>query len=113
MTPDLVVQFRRCTVELHSEQQIVITRFPDGTEAHACPHDTPEYHAHALEKTGLDDVMRYAWQHDLMHVICAEMAGHVSPVLWRLAHGLEPNTPECEAEEVEAQKLQRAFQMRW
>jgi hypothetical protein len=108
----LVVPFRFCTVELHADRELVITRFPDHTEAHACPHDTPAYHAHAIEKTGLDDVMLYCWQHDLMHVIYAEMHGRPSVVLWALAHGESTDTPECETEEREAQALQRAMQMR-
>jgi hypothetical protein len=98
-------------VELYPEQQLVITRFADGTEAHACPHDTPEYHAHAVEKSGKDDPMLYCWQHDLMHVIYGEMRGGPSIVLWAVAHGESTETPECEAEEREAQELQRALQM--
>ncbi len=109
--PDVAVQLRFCVIELHRREELVITRFPDGTEAHACPHDTPAYHAHAIEKTGLDDVLRYAWQHDIMHEIVAEIDGHVSPVLWGLAHGLPVDTPECEAEEVAAQEMQRRLQM--
>jgi hypothetical protein len=110
-TPDLLVKLRFCTVELYLRDQLVVTRFFDGTEAHACPHDTPEYHHHALQKTGLDDVMRYCWQHDLAHNIVAEMKGKPSVVLWRLAHGLDTETDECAEEEVCAQTLQRNMQM--
>jgi hypothetical protein len=108
----LTLTFRFCTIELHRDRQLVITRFHDGTEAHACPHETPEYHQHAIEKTGVDDVMLYCWQHDLMHVIHAEMRGRPSVVLWAVAHGQSTDTLECEVEEREAQGLQRAFQMR-
>ena len=99
--------FRHCQVELHGEK--VITRFHDGTEAHAVPQDTPEYHAHAIEKTGKDDILLYCWQHDLMHVMHAEMRDRPSVVLWAVAHGLPTDTPECEQEEREAQDLQRAY----
>jgi len=108
---NLKVQFKFCEVELYLDDQRVVTRFPDGTEAYACPHDTPEYHAHAVEKTGMDDIMRYCWQHDLMHIIYAEMRGEPSVVLWRLAHDLDTETPECDAEEIGAQNLQRILQM--
>lgn len=108
----LVLTFRFCTVELRIDEQLVITRFYDGTEAHACPHDTPEYHAHAVEKTGVDDIMLYCWQHDLMHVLHAGIRGRPSVVLWAIAHGESTETSECEIEERGAQELQRAFQMR-
>jgi hypothetical protein len=103
------VQFRFCTVALHRDDQLVVTRFHDGTEAHACPHDTPEYHAHSIEKTGTDDPMLYCWQHDLMHVIHGEMRGRPSVVLWAVAHGLPTDTPECVMEERETQELQKAY----
>lgn len=110
--PALVVPFRFCTVELHRDRELVITRFTDRTEAHACPHDTPEYHAHAIEKTGVDDTMLYCWQHDLVHVMVGEMNGGPSLVLWAVAHGEPTDTPECELEERQAQDLQRLLQMR-
>jgi len=108
-----MLRFRFCTVELRRDEQLVITRFHDGTEAHACPHDTPEYHAHAIEKTGLDDIMLYCWQHDLAHILCAELRGGPSPVLWAAAHGESTDTAECQAEEDAAQNLQRVLQMRY
>jgi hypothetical protein len=107
----MTAQFEFCEVELDLVNRVVTTRFFDGTFATAIPHDTPEYHAHALEKTGLDDVMRYCWQHELMHVIVAQMKGRPSAVLWGIAHGKDLDTLECHEEEETAQKLQRAFQM--
>lgn len=108
----LIVSFRFCTVELHRDREVVITRFADGTEAHARPHNTPEYHAHAVEKAGADDILLYCWQHDLMHVIVGEMNGGPSLVLWAVAHGEPTDTPECELEESQAQDLQRVLQMK-
>lgn len=112
MAADIILTFRTCQVELHLDRQLAITRFPDGSEAHAAPHDTPEYHAHAIEKTGLDNPMLYAWAHDIFHILVAELKGERSCVLWNAAHGLSTDTPECAAEEQAAQDLQRALQMR-
>ena len=107
----MIVQFRFCTVELRRDEQLVVTRFKDGTEAHASPHDTPDYHQHAIEKTGQDDILLYCWQHDLMHVVHGEMNNRPSVVLWALAHGEPVGTAECEREERESQDMQRAFQL--
>jgi hypothetical protein len=115
MTPTTVLHFTHCAMELYREERLVIARFPDGTEAHACPHDTPAYHAHAIEKTGLDDTLLYCWQHDIWHVIHGEMRQRPSVVLWAVAHGLPVDTPECVAEEQESQDMQRGFALpaRW
>jgi hypothetical protein len=107
--PSIVLPFTHCVMEMYREERLVIARFHDNTEAHACPHDTPAYHAHALEKTGLDDTLLYCWQHEIWHVINGEMRQRPSVVLWALAHGLSVDTPECQDEEREAQDMQRAF----
>src|SRR5690349_19917778 len=84
-----------------------VTRFPDGTEAHACPHHDAAYRNHAFEKS-TGDVDLYCWQHDLAHQIVALMNGWpYSVVLWNLAHGLSTNTPTCDLEEQQAQEFQR------
>lgn len=106
------IKFNHCQVSVQRDRQLVITRFHDGTEAHACPHDTPEYHDHAIEKTGLDDILLYCWQHDLFHVMHGEMQGRPSAVLWALAHGEPTDTLECQEEERMVQDLQRCMQMR-
>jgi hypothetical protein len=111
-SPALTYPFQYCTVELYPDEQLVVTRFSDGTEAHACPHDTPEYHAHALDKTGRDDIMLYCWQHDLMHVMIGEMNDRPSAVLWAVAHELPTDTDACVQEEREAMTLQRLFNVR-
>jgi hypothetical protein len=111
MTADQIVQLRTCSVELYRDAQLVVTRFPDGTEAHAIPHDTDDYHEHARTKTGQDDPLLYCWQHDLMHAIWGELFTKVSVVLWALAHNQSTDTPECDFEEAEVQRLQRQMQM--
>jgi hypothetical protein len=99
-------------MEWQPEHRKCVTRFNDGTEAHACPHDTDAYRAHAAEK-GTGDVDQYCWSHDIAHIIVAIMAGRcTSLVLWNLAHGLPVDTPECQAEEDAAQEFQRKFFMR-
>jgi hypothetical protein len=106
------VAFPGCTVEWEPHNRRAVTRFADGSEAYACPHDTPEYHAHAAEKS-TGDVDLYCWQHDLAHCIVALMAyGGTSKVLWALAHNEPTDTAECDAEEQAAQQFQRAFFLR-
>jgi hypothetical protein len=102
-----ITHFRFCRVIFKPESSTVITRFPDGTEAHACPHDTPEYHAHAVEKTGEDDILRYCLEHDVAHVLIGEAAGGPSPVLWAIAHGEDTTGPLFDLEEAAAQALQK------
>lgn len=99
-------------MEWSPERRECITRFHDGAEAYATPHDTADYHQHALEKsTGSVDL--YCWQHDLAHVIVALMHGYrPSAVLWALAHNEPTDTIECETEEIAAQSFQKAFFLR-
>jgi hypothetical protein len=106
------LQFGDCVIEWFPEQRLCVTRFADGTCAHAIPHDTPEYHQHAAEKS-TDDIDLYCWQHDIAHAVVALMDGRkVSLVLWNLAHGQPVDTPECEREEQQAQAFQKAFFLR-
>jgi hypothetical protein len=106
------VHFPGLVIEWIPEHRKCISRFDDGTEAHAIPHDTPEYHRHAEEKS-TGDVDLYCWQHDIAHQVVAMMAGRrVSLVLWNLAHGISTDSPACELEEREAQEFQRQFFLR-
>lgn len=107
----MVVTFPHCTVEWIPEYGKCITRFDDGTEAHAIPHYTDEYRDHAFAKS-IGDMDLYCWQHDLAHCIVGLMAGGTSVVLWALAHGLPTDTEACEAEESAAQQFQKAFFLR-
>jgi hypothetical protein len=101
-----------CVIEWEPQYHRAVTRWNDGTEAYACPHDTDDYRAHATEKS-TGDIELYCWQHDIAHVIAGYIAGrNASIVLWNLAHGLPVDTPECEAEEQAAQQFQRAFFLR-
>lgn len=108
---DVQITFPGCTVEWQAEHRKCITRFFDGSEAHAIPHDTGDYLNHAYEKS-TGDVDLYCWQHDLAHVIVGLMEGRESFVLWALAHGNSTDTPECMDEEIEAQEFQRRFFLR-
>lgn len=108
----MTITFPSCTLEWIPEHRKCIARFHDGTECHACPHDTDAYRAHAREKS-TGDIDDYCWQHDCMHAMVALIEhGGPSVVLWNLAHGLPTDTPECETEERAAQELQRAFFLR-
>src|SRR3982751_1399018 len=105
--PDGVFEFRFCTVEADSERQLVTTRFPDGTEAHACPHHTPEYVAHAVDKGCGEDVWLYCIEHDLTHILIGEAQGGPSKVLWALAHDETTEGAGFDLEEQAAQHLHR------
>jgi len=109
--PPVTLLFPRHTVEWHPDRQLAITRFSDGSEAHACPHDTPEYHGHAEEKS-TGDIGLYCFQHDLVHVALAEIEGRVSPTLWAIAHGQPDNTSEIADEERRVAEFQKAFFLR-
>lgn len=102
------IEFPHCTVEWQAEHRKCITRFSDGAEAHAVPHDTHEYRQHAVDKStgNIDD---YCWQHDLCHVIWGLMNGGPSIVLWAVAHGIPTDGESFEREEQQVQELQRAF----
>jgi hypothetical protein len=105
------VVFPLCEVTWYPEMRKCITRFLDGTEAHAIPHDTDAYRKHAVEKS-TGDVDLYCWQHDIAHVIVGMLHGGVSRVLGALAHGGSTEGPEFDAEEREAQELQRKLFLR-
>ena len=108
----MYIDFGVCECFWLNEERKFVCRFPDGTEAHGIPHDTPEYHAHATEKS-TGDIDLYCFQHDCAHVMVA-MIEHGGPsiVLWNLAHHLPTDTPECDAEEKAAQAFQKAFFLR-
>jgi hypothetical protein len=106
------LQFGDCVIEWIPELRLCVTRFADGTEAHAIPHDTSDYLYHAIEKS-TGDIDLYCWQHDIAHAVVALMSGrNVSLVLWNIAHGLPVDTPGCEREEQQAQAFQKAFFLR-
>lgn len=104
----LELKFPHHTVILEPELQRVRVLFADGSEAHAIPHDTPEYQYHADYKaTG--DRMEYCWSHDLMHVLLAEIfLQGPSPALWYAAHNM-PADERTEAEERFVQNFQRTY----
>ncbi len=106
------IQFPFCELAWNPEQRKAVCRFKDGTEAHACPHDTDEYRAHAAEKsTGNEDM--YCWQHEIAHIIVAQIYYNApSSVLWNLAHNRSTDTDTCTREEQMAQDFQRKMFLR-
>ena len=109
--PKISFEFPECVLEWDSVCRKAITRFQDGKEAHAIPHHTSEYRAHAADKS-TGDVDLYCWQHDIAHCIMGLINGGVSLVLWDLAHGGDASSPACQREEDQAQAFQRAFFLR-
>lgn len=89
-------------------ERLVVTTFADGTEAHACPHDTADYREHSRRSGAGDDVDRYCLEHDLAHVWFGEhVVGGESPVLRHVASGSEFPTEQLDAEEEITKLLQR------
>lgn len=108
---DEPLRFRHHTVEIDRVNEKVITTMGDGSSAHACPHWTREYFGHAQDKS-TGDPWLYCFQHDLVHVLLAELEGRPSPTLWAIAHGLRDDTPEIQDEERRVAEFQKLFFMR-
>jgi len=88
------------------EERKVITVLSDGSEAHACPYDTPEYRAHAVRSGVGEDVDMYCFQHDLAHVVFGEMLGGESPVLRHVASATAVPQDQLDREEEIVKLLQ-------
>lgn len=84
-----------------------LTRFPDGSQWGAHPHEAPHYHAIAHRLGYEGDVLAYCQEHELAHHVVAEGFGSHSLVLWALAHGDKPTPMIAAAEESLTMNLQR------
>jgi hypothetical protein len=84
-----------------------LTRFPDGTQWGAHPHDEPHYWHLAYRFGHEGDVFAYCQYHELAHHIVAEAFGSHSVVLFALAHGEKPTPMVAAAEEALAMALHR------
>jgi hypothetical protein len=62
------IVFPHCTIEWEPHNRRAVTRWTDGTEAYACPHNTDAYRAHAAEKS-TGDIDLYCWQHEIAHAV--------------------------------------------
>lgn len=101
-----MIRLKHCTVEFLSDG--VITRFPDGTDIEAQPHDT--YHCHVIShRLGYgDNILRYCQEHEFAHSYIAEcLFDRPSLVLSSLAHGVQLSGRNSAYEEIAAQVLQR------
>lgn len=105
----MLIEFPSCTVEWLPRERKCVTRFPDGTEAHAIPFDDDQYRAHA-ERSGVGtDVDQYCLDHDLAHCWFGQMAcGGPSPVLKSVADGVSIEGDKSDREE-EIVKLMQAY----
>lgn len=84
------------------------TTFWDGKSAPSIPHDTHHYHVVSHRCGYGDDVMRYCREHDFVHSFLAErLLGKTSPVLWDVAHGIQPRDKWYVYEEATVQMFQR------
>jgi hypothetical protein len=83
------------------------TRFPDGTQYGAHPHDSPHYWNVAYRCGYEGDVFAYCREHELAHHLIAENFNSHSPIIWALAHGDKPPPMIVPAEEALALALQR------
>lgn len=84
-----------------------VTRFHDGAQYGARPHDEPHYHHLAYSMGYEGDTLLYCQHHELAHHLVSEEFGSHSPVLWALAHGEQPCRMIAAAEEALAMALQR------
>lgn len=84
-----------------------LTRWPDGSQWGATPHQSPHYHALAYRMGYDGDRLAYCREHELCHHLVAEAFGRRSHVLWSLAHGRKPTPMIAAAEESLAMNLQR------
>lgn len=87
--PDRVLTIGLTTVELWPG--VARTTLPDGAVVMAAPHDTDEYRSRAYDLGYGDDTARMAVEHDLAHVLVAELLGlPESPALRAAAGGSPP-----------------------
>lgn len=84
-----------------------LTRFPDGKQWGAHPHDLPHYWHLAYRMGHQGDVFAYCQRHELAHHLIAEALGSHSLVVWALAHGEKPTPAIAAAEEALAMSLHR------
>lgn len=104
----MTITLPHCTVEWQAEHRRVITRFSDGSEAHACPYDDDAYRAHARKSDVGDDVDRYCLDHDIAHAWFGDAICHgPSPVLHAVATGRTLPQEQIDLEEEIVQRMQR------
>jgi hypothetical protein len=101
-----VIQLTHCNVAWTDTG--CITRFDDGTETEACPHDTAHYRIVASRLGYGDDILAYCREHELAHsLVGAWIFGGPSQVLWGVAHDMMLTGRQSALEECFAQACQR------
>lgn len=101
-----MIQLAHCTVSW--TENGCLTRFEDGTETEACPHDLPHYRIVAARLGYGDDILAYCREHELSHnLTCQWLFDTPSQVLWWVAHGKMLSGPGSAYEECMAQTFQR------
>lgn len=84
------------------------TTFHDGSQWGAFPHDTHHYHVIAHRCGYGDDILRYAQEHEVCHLVAEEwLWDRPSRVLWALAHGDEIAPHDAACEEAVTMTVQR------
>lgn len=85
-----------------------LTIFDDGTSYGAQPHDTPHYHVIAHRCGYGDDLLRYAREHEVCHLIVErEFLDGRPSVLRELADGWPAHPDDAAMEEAMVMTLQR------
>ena len=85
-----MVKLKHCDIERTDTH--VSTTFHDGATSTNWPPNDDGSFARMAETLGFDDPMAYCYEHDLCHALIAEVCFDApSHVLWRAAHGLEPD----------------------
>ena len=102
-----IIILKYASLEYHEHG--AVTHFPDGTRYGTHPHPwDPHYHLAAHRMGYEDDLMAYAREHELAHLLIEEwLYDRPSRILWGLAHDEPLSAEEAVYEEAAAQMLQR------
>jgi hypothetical protein len=101
----MLIKLRYCEVTFL--EWGAVTRFPDGAEVPAIPHDTHSYHVIADRLGYGTDVLAYCQHHEFCHhLFCQEVMNEPSYVLKTIANGGRPHKSKSVPEEICAQALQ-------
>lgn len=111
------LDFPTCYAIIDWEWQRIDIYFPDGSVAPAQAQDTEEYRQTAQEYTSTGNIWDQCRQHELAHILVGlartkdviYIPAQTSVVLWRVAHNLPTEIPECWEEEEQVRLLQKIW----
>ncbi len=102
----MILHLKHCLVEITDYG--CITKFFDGTETAAWPHDSDDYRTIADRLGYGSDTLAYCREHEILHSLTQEwLHDRPSPVLWGVAHNKMLTARQSIEEEVFTQTMQR------